>query len=68
MFENHYSVILSGFDMRDFNFDKAIDDKDFEILKKSFGKTYMNEDFLPQCDLDSNLKIDGIDVLMFFNR
>ncbi|MGC8576209.1 MAG: C25 family cysteine peptidase [Caldisericum sp.] len=68
MFENHYSVILSGFDMKDFNFDKAIDDKDFEILKKSFGKTYMNEDFLPQCDLDSNLKIDGIDVLMFFNR
>lgn len=64
-FQNEYQVSLSGFDMRDFNFDSKVDDKDFEMLKECFGKTYMNKDFLPQCDLDCNLRVDGIDVLLF---
>ena len=64
-FENDYPVKVSGVDVRDFNFDSVVDNKDFEILKSVFGKNYMEEGFLPQCDLDSNLRIDGGDVLKF---
>jgi hypothetical protein len=64
-FENDYPVKISGVDIRDFNFDYVVDNKDFEILKSVFGKNYMEEGFLPQCDLDSNLRIDGGDVLKF---
>ncbi|BAL80139.1 hypothetical protein [Caldisericum exile] len=67
-FENHYPVSFSGFDIKDFNFDFIVDETDFEMLKQSFGKTYMNDGFLSQCDLDSNLKIDGTDALMFFHK
>jgi hypothetical protein len=66
-FSNSYPLSLKGFDMRDFNFDSVVNEDDLKILEGVFGKKYMDNGFLPQCDLDSNLKIDGTDVMMFMH-
>jgi hypothetical protein len=66
-FSNSYPLSLKGFDMRDFNFDSVVNEDDLKILESVFGKKYMDSGFVPQCDLDSNLKIDGTDVMMFMH-
>jgi len=58
-------ISAASFNKSDFNFDKVVDEKDLEILKETFGKTYMDKGFNPICDLNNDLKVDGTDFLLF---
>ncbi len=63
--ETNIEVSSGGLDLADFNFDAKVDRNDLNILISNFGKTYMNENFPYQCDLNNDLRINGADILIF---
>ncbi len=59
------NVNAKGFSPTDFNFDGVVNSKDYEIIKTSFGKTYMSSGFNNLCDINYDLKVDGVDLFLF---
>jgi len=59
------NVNAKGFSPTDFNFDGVVNSKDYEIIKTSFGKTYMSSGFNNLCDVNYDLKVDGVDLFLF---
>ncbi len=62
------SVEASGFDLCDFNFDGRVNSKDFDILRNTFGKTYMDAAFNPLCDTNFDHEVNGKDLALFMRN
>ena len=62
------TVKVKGFDKRDFNFDGKVDLKDFNILRDTFGKTYMDSAFNPLCDINFDHEVNGKDLMLFMQN
>ncbi len=60
--------VLDGFAFADFNFDGRTDFQDLHLLILSFGKTYMDQGFNKFCDLNFDKKIDGKDLIWYFEE
>ena len=63
--EASLNISVSGFNLKDVNFDGNVDANDFKSIVSSFGKTYMDEGFNGFCDLNFDYRVNGIDVLKF---
>lgn len=63
--ENIYKVYPESYNRKDINFDGIIDVKDFQEIIYSFGKTYMDKGFNKFSDMNYDLRINGIDILIF---
>jgi len=63
--ETNIEVSYDGLDLEDFDFDTKVNYNDLNMLISNFGKTYMDENFPYQCDLNNDLRINGVDILMF---
>lgn len=63
--QNNASIEISGYNLRDINFDGVVNEGDFKGMVESFGKTYMDEDFNEFCDLNFDHKVSGRDIFIF---
>lgn len=64
--ETNFSIEVDGYKLCDVNFDGITDKLDLDEIVESFGKSYMDSGFNPFCDLNNDLRVNGVDLFIFF--